>query len=1090
MSIVIHNCDTLLNFSPDNGTISLDIVGMAPITPNLGCVLWQIPDVYAAYLRLNQLIDLTGATQISFWYKTSDATKSHSLAVRTDYLNYNDYDFTAQLVTGAWILVTIDLTKPTTSTGTINFAAINNLIWSVGTLHTLMTEELDEIEAASAPTTTTYTLTVQAGVGGTTNPVPAIYGPYPAGSSEIITAISSSGYSFEGWLLDGVVAGTINPKTVIMDANHTLQATFVATPTGETLLYQSNFAGGTIDPFQYLGDATGIDTVLPAAQDPLGQGKPCCKLMHTTTAGDRVSIGFYSFGGSKSAGWTVYGSIRINTTQTRPSVTDWTGIAYIRHPDLYGTGSSLWYAQLDIFNGILRLRYFDNGAMQMQEWSSGVGMPQPNVAETYELYVKTGNGNGIVTLSKNGIVLFSKTDCVNSNITGITPSGSIGSLEIGTAWGAANAPVYVYNITVMGTTFVPFPTIAVAGTIVDASGTPIPQVGVKAGSEIDPTVPWNVHTFYAEVYTDTGGNFQFTDDPSKIIPELRIIKLNYGDPNEPVGSLTRIQNLQTPPNGTLNLGKITLQNRTPIQLTTFPTGTYWTIRSILIFPFGGKPYDSVAYVNQLALIKSKGLPFNTINIRLCPAGDTVDTMTWDNSIWGPTAGMIGVDAVHAAGFQALVSINSYNGAAAGHGGITTADPAWMAAYKTLVLALGQECITHKVEYFLIEFENYTFAGQETAAWVDIVNSLRALPGWNTKIGVTMNVPEWGADYTVFQNEILADQALWSICDILHFENWTRLSTVYDATEPMIINMWQTGQTWDGYHPNYAIAFAWIKSIFPNALLIMNNAFHNGDGCAIYPWSGRAFTTIVNEEAQALAYKATFDFYQTVALDGWNMEHYSFDPTTESVDSCFNGMYSEQFIKAGLLAHSTAPVATHILVISSTANGTTDPVPGSYSANTGAIVSVSAIPSTGYMLDHWELDGVSVGNVTPYSVIMDKDHTLLAVFIVTPPPPPATHNLTISTTVGGTTKPTPGVWNYNEGTTIQVTAVPDNDYSFDHWELDSIVVGNANPYSVTMNADHTLHVVFKAKPTAIPLWQIAAAVTSFVFVGIGAVAVSK
>jgi len=55
-----------------------------------------------------------------------------------------------------------------------------------------------------------------------------------------------------------------------------------------------------------------------------------------------------------------------------------------------------------------------------------------------------------------------------------------------------------------------------------------------------------------------------------------------------------------------------------------------------------------------------------------------------------------------------------------------------------------------------------------------------------------------------------------------------------------------------------------------------------------------------------------------------------------------------------------------------------------------VVEVDAIPDSGWILDHWELDGLDVGDANPYTVTMDDDHTLTAVFTeipvgdVTPP----------------------------------------------------------------------------------------------------------
>ena len=79
-----------------------------------------------------------------------------------------------------------------------------------------------------------------------------------------------------------------------------------------------------------------------------------------------------------------------------------------------------------------------------------------------------------------------------------------------------------------------------------------------------------------------------------------------------------------------------------------------------------------------------------------------------------------------------------------------------------------------------------------------------------------------------------------------------------------------------------------------------------------------------------------------------------------------------------------------------------------------------------------------------------------------PPPPA-YALTITTTVGGTTNPTPGTYSYTANSAVQVTAIPNTGYLFEYWELDSVNVGSANPYSVYMDKDHMLKTIFSPIP---------------------------
>jgi hypothetical protein len=140
-----------------------------------------------------------------------------------------------------------------------------------------------------------------------------------------------------------------------------------------------------------------------------------------------------------------------------------------------------------------------------------------------------------------------------------------------------------------------------------------------------------------------------------------------------------------------------------------------------------------------------------------------------------------------------------------------------------------------------------------------------------------------------------------------------------------------------------------------------------------------------------------------------------------------------------------------LTILSSTGGTTDPAPGSHNYPTGTYASVTAIPD--YLLDYWLLDGNNVGSSNPISVLMTDDHTLQPVFIL------GNYTLTITATTGGTTNPVPGNHTYNAEASVQVTAVPDANYIFDHWELDGVNTGATNPINITIDQNHTLNAVF-------------------------------
>jgi outer membrane protein assembly factor BamB len=73
-----------------------------------------------------------------------------------------------------------------------------------------------------------------------------------------------------------------------------------------------------------------------------------------------------------------------------------------------------------------------------------------------------------------------------------------------------------------------------------------------------------------------------------------------------------------------------------------------------------------------------------------------------------------------------------------------------------------------------------------------------------------------------------------------------------------------------------------------------------------------------------------------------------------------------------------------LTIIAMTGGTTNPPPGVHAYVAGTTIQVTAIPSTYYLFDHWELDGVN-NSTNPISVLMNTSHTLYAVFTFSPPP---------------------------------------------------------------------------------------------------------
>jgi len=76
---------------------------------------------------------------------------------------------------------------------------------------------------------------------------------------------------------------------------------------------------------------------------------------------------------------------------------------------------------------------------------------------------------------------------------------------------------------------------------------------------------------------------------------------------------------------------------------------------------------------------------------------------------------------------------------------------------------------------------------------------------------------------------------------------------------------------------------------------------------------------------------------------------------------------------------------HTLSILTTMGGTTNPAPGPYPYDENTLVDVLAIPNADYQFLNWDLDGLAITD-NPITVLMDTDHTLIAMFEVIPVTP--------------------------------------------------------------------------------------------------------
>jgi hypothetical protein len=142
---------------------------------------------------------------------------------------------------------------------------------------------------------------------------------------------------------------------------------------------------------------------------------------------------------------------------------------------------------------------------------------------------------------------------------------------------------------------------------------------------------------------------------------------------------------------------------------------------------------------------------------------------------------------------------------------------------------------------------------------------------------------------------------------------------------------------------------------------------------------------------------------------------------------------------------------YYLIVGTSPPGITT-IPGEDWYNQSSSVTLTAPTLANYTFNYWVVNGVPQGaGVQSITVTMNAPNNAQASYNTISP-----YTLTITTTSGGTTNPLPGVYSYSSGQTVQVTAVPSSGYVLNHWEFDGTNISSSNnPYSVTMNANHTL-----------------------------------
>lgn len=153
---------------------------------------------------------------------------------------------------------------------------------------------------------------------------------------------------------------------------------------------------------------------------------------------------------------------------------------------------------------------------------------------------------------------------------------------------------------------------------------------------------------------------------------------------------------------------------------------------------------------------------------------------------------------------------------------------------------------------------------------------------------------------------------------------------------------------------------------------------------------------------------------------------------------------------------TPPPANNSLIITVIGEGSTSPAPGMSTYLQGITVSVTATPAPGYKFVAWREGVVVVSTLATFQVTMSRDVSLVAVFETIPP---IQRTLSLVVLGNGITSPA-GNTTYADGTTVNVSAIPDPGNQFIEWQEAGITVSTNPVYPVKMTANRSLVAIFQ------------------------------
>jgi len=292
------------------------------------------------------------------------------------------------------------------------------------------------------------------------------------------------------------------------------------------------------------------------------------------------------------------------------------------------------------------------------------------------------------------------------------------------------------------------------------------------------------------------------------------------------------------------------------------------------------------------------------------------------------------------------------------------------------------------------------------------------------------------------------------------EGWGFWPQIAANSENKVMTVWPYSQSGDYWSRLYDPATKTLSALIPLKVGLSTNPW-----CTFYTKlvaRGKDFYAAVLNPGRIL-FLMKFDaqasqWNQVAQISDRSVQYFDLYSGSDRLLVAWGTSESPADVYLTAVEATTVTTPDPLLTIQAGTGGTTNPSPGSYRHEKDKQVAVKAVANTGYRFSSWT--GDASGNTANITVTMDRNKTVKANFTSIP-----AKTLTIQTSAGGTTEPSPGTYQHDEGSKVNLKAIPNDGYRFMNWTGDAS--GEAASITVTMDLNRTVKANFAFIPVPKP-----------------------